>query len=522
MRLSNTLLAIGLVLGAQVALAAPPAPARKALVSQAAAIERGRKLIEEKKFKAGGLYFYNLVYGNSRMTAQQKQLSKYLMGVALNRANFSQIASFNLLASSQSTDRKLASKSYEQLVKAAEALNDKSLLNYAFKKTDVTELTEIGREYYFNSLAKISMEAGENDKAISYLDNSLTINSENEESIYLKGLAYIKKGDNASAVPFLEKIYKKYEPAPLASKKKDEATLALARVNYNLQKWTAAIELYKTIPKDSHLYRQVNLELSWAYFRNYQFRSALSVIHSLNTPFYENFYDPESLILRSIILLFICQVPDLERSVAFFNNYYVAAYDNLKFWNQNNYSDQKHFAMVDKLMGELNRDRNLSQSSVELPYFIFRTLLEDPEISMKISYLNNIKRERKALNAQFNVPNAMNFLKYGNKILDSRIKNVSAEVGSLVKLRLRDIENELADYITQFDFINYETIGIMKNKAAQKFIKKSTDVSEADDKQSRQFFIQSGFQYYPFEGEYWRDEIGNYQYLGTNQCGAND
>lgn len=89
-------------------------------------------------------------------------------------------------------------------------------------------------------------------------------------------------------------------------------------------------------------------------------------------------------------------------------------------------------------------------------------------------------------------------------------------------MRLREIENELTDYITQFDFINYETIGIMKKKAAQKFIKKSTDVSEADDKQSRSFFIQSGFQYYPFEGEYWRDEIGNYQYLGTNQCGVNE
>ena len=35
---------------------------------------------------------------------------------------------------------------------------------------------------------------------------------------------------------------------------------------------------------------------------------------------------------------------------------------------------------------------------------------------------------------------------------------------------------------------------------------------------SRDFFVQNGFEFYPFQGEYWLDELGNYHYVGTQSC----
>ena len=41
---------------------------------------------------------------------------------------------------------------------------------------------------------------------------------------------------------------------------------------------------------------------------------------------------------------------------------------------------------------------------------------------------------------------------------------------------------------------------------------------QVDDKQDRSFYVQNGYEYYPFQGEYWLDEVGNYHYLGKQSC----
>ena len=35
---------------------------------------------------------------------------------------------------------------------------------------------------------------------------------------------------------------------------------------------------------------------------------------------------------------------------------------------------------------------------------------------------------------------------------------------------------------------------------------------------SRDYYAQNGYRYWPFQGEYWRDEIGSFQYVGINRC----
>jgi hypothetical protein len=48
----------------------------------------------------------------------------------------------------------------------------------------------------------------------------------------------------------------------------------------------------------------------------------------------------------------------------------------------------------------------------------------------------------------------------------------------------------------------------------------TTDEKSEDEKQQedRSFYIQNGYEYWPFQGEYWLDEIGNYYYLGKSRC----
>lgn len=485
-----------------------PAPQRQ--------LEQGRKLLENKKYGSAALYFYNLLYGKSRIDNANRPIAKYYLGLSLSRAQLNQMGSFAFLSATEDGNKAVAQKSFEQLVKSAQILDDQTLLNYSLKKTEIGNLTEVGREYFLNNLALLYLDQRNRDQALKSLDQALQINPENEESLYLKGLTYVKSGEDAKATPYFETLYKRNQNANAKSREqKDEAIVALARVNYNLKNWPTAIELYREIPKDSHLFRQVLKELSWAYFRNGQFRSALSVLQSLNTPYYENFYDPESWALRSIILLFICQPEELERSVQFFDKFYVTAYSSLRLWNEQNHKDEKHFTIVAEMVRALEKNKDLTPISKEIPFFFFRTLLENPDISQKFSYLNKLKKEKQILNTQFKSNDHRKFNAFGNKILNLRIKSVSNQIGRLVKQQLKNLEVELSDYVTQFEFINYEFLDIKKHMAKKVYLAQGQPEAEPE---IRKIMIESGFQYYPFEGEYWRDELGNYQYLGKNQC----
>ncbi len=56
-----------------------------------------------------------------------------------------------------------------------------------------------------------------------------------------------------------------------------------------------------------------------------------------------------------------------------------------------------------------------------------------------------------------------------------------------------------------------------KDQVKKKMMKSEAPAEQAED-QDRSFYIQNGYEYWPFQGEYWLDEIGNYYYLGKSRC----
>ena len=52
----------------------------------------------------------------------------------------------------------------------------------------------------------------------------------------------------------------------------------------------------------------------------------------------------------------------------------------------------------------------------------------------------------------------------------------------------------------------------------KKISEKDLPAEQIDEKSDRDYYIQNGFEYWPFRGEYWLDELGNYHYVGTQAC----
>jgi hypothetical protein len=87
----------------------------------------------------------------------------------------------------------------------------------------------------------------------------------------------------------------------------------------------------------------------------------------------------------------------------------------------------------------------------------------------------------------------------------------------MMKAHLLNMRAELHDLYEQAGFIRYEMINGRKESVKKKIAGKDLG-EQIDDDVNRKFYIENGFQYYPFQGEFWLDEIGNYHYLGKQSC----
>jgi hypothetical protein len=224
-------------------------------------------------------------------------------------------------------------------------------------------------------------------------------------------------------------------------------------------------------------------------------------------------------VLSSIIGLFVCDFANAEYSLKTFDRLYRASYNSLLAAAEANFSLTIAWAELEKAQNHLAKIKKGEEPTYNgnVPFFISRTLLEDPAIKERLVYLDKIQKERDILDKhKAKLPNVY---KYAEVILKGRASSAKQQAAQVFKNRLREKLNELADLSNQVDFINYEVLN--SKRLVQRVKLDATRFQKDGSDLERQVLIENGYRYWPFEGEYWRDELGNYQYFGENRCAKN-
>ena len=102
----------------------------------------------------------------------------------------------------------------------------------------------------------------------------------------------------------------------------DLANLSLARVFYATKQFPSSIKFYDKIPNESPEWLPSLFESSWAHYQIDGDSKALGNIHTLNAPFFENEFYPESVILRAVIYFQRCNYERAMEAVVEFNQTY--------------------------------------------------------------------------------------------------------------------------------------------------------------------------------------------------------
>ena len=104
------------------------------------------------------------------------------------------------------------------------------------------------------------------------------------------------------------------------------------------------------------------------------------------------------------------------------------------------------------------------------------------------------------------------------RILNRRIQKARARAGRQVRAHLINLRADLLDLFEQEGFIRYEMINGKKEALKKKVAGKDLPTEQVGESRNRDFYIQNGYEFWPFQGEYWLDELGNYFYVGQQSC----
>ena len=475
-----------------------------------------KKLIEAKQYGAAIPQLFAFGYQKKNIKIEQIALARYWLGLSLYNTGYSQLATYPLVSASQLNKGSISQKALALLVRISDKDKDSTILDYAIKKIEINQINNLGKELFYTKLAENHINNQDDKSAEQELNNALTVNPKNFYANYNLGLIYLKRNEPRKAYKYFEKNFQNANN----TEKKVLANISIARTLYQAKMWPEAVDFYKDIPKNHELFKNALFEQAWAQFRDLRFRAALSTIENLQTPFYDTYFDPESLLLRITILLYVCHVDDLESSVAAYEKNFRPISKLLADWE----TDKKTQAANLKLISEADTNLKYTQAGLQrkyeskIPFFIMRTALASSHLKTHLQNFKTIQTEKNKFKKTMLAKNK-SFSKFADRVFSNRIKTVQKKMSEGFAKYIEQTKRQMDDYNQQFDLVKYEALNVRKNyfklTANMTEEQKAKLVSVAD---KRDFYTENGYRYWPFEGEYWVDEIGNYQFIGQNRC----
>jgi TolA-binding protein len=473
-------------------------------------------LAKAGKYQSASMKLFQL--SHSPRYADKKDQIKYILGLMLYQMQLNQTSAYQFINVIKNGKKSYLKQSLEKLSLAADYLGDDTLLNYAMTKVKVSSFPKKHRNMLFYRLGEFQMRNDQLKSAINSFKRVKSNSNYYAKASYMKGLAYAELKKFKKAISTFDKLINSRSDRAVTDQAYVGAVLAKARVQYHAKKWEDSLETYREIPRDTKYWHNALFESSWTMLRSGLFRSALSNFHSLHSSYYEENYLPESLLLRSITYLYICKYDEMDKVLRLFKSVYKPVYKDIKKYIKSVHKSEEYFNVVAQVSDNPLLQSLKISTKYKLPLIIKKHLFNEGGFQNNISYILKLYEEKNRIKELPLSWKKSALGRYATKVITTRIRKAKQKAGRIVRNRLIFIKEEVFDLFEQQGFIRFEML-----KGKKESVKKEIDGNtladvQVDDDNQRDYYIQNGYEYWPFKGEYWLDELGNYHYLGTQSC----
>jgi tetratricopeptide (TPR) repeat protein len=349
--------------------------------------------------------------------------------------------------------------------------------------------------------ARQQIEAGSYQAAIAILMMADKDQPGFEDVELLRGVALSQQDQHSNAVaPLLT-------AAALAVQNKrdqryiDTVNLNVARTYYSAGNYGQAISWYAKVSRGSDYWIEAQFERAWAHFRGNDMNGALSMLFNHDSPFFEDFFWPEVDLLRSYSLFVMCKFKDATVEM----DQFAAKYEPIG----------QELAGLSLSPAEAFEDVRAFRADepTTIPNYVLRPFRHEKRLDDALAAVDQADEElRKTDKLEGRAAEIATQL-----ITEQRDARIQTE-GKRVLARVETARAELASMlegmeITRLDLLNLETE--MYERAA------ATGVLEYGNhiEQLRQMRKEKrGFRVWPWQGEYWADELGWFVFSARPDC----
>ncbi len=329
------------------------------------------------------------------------------------------------------------------------------------------------------------------------------------EARMLEGITLTREGKPVDAIaPFTAALQ---ASDPMADDMMWEvANLNLGRAYYAIGNFERSIEHFEATPRSSPLWFESLYEASWAYFRLGRLSGALSHLQTVDSPFFDGVYHPEATLLRILLFYYLCKYISGQEMLEDFTADHYPILEQLE--DAIKAAEKDPEKLYEALYAWKTEGRD---AGLKLPGPVKQWFATDESLVRIGDYLEGIDQELAAIDATRTGFERSSLRKDLDKALKKRKRVAVEDKGREALGKLQGMWTQLGGHLGNSELYKVEMI------TAEKEIYDAAYQGRLMDKiaaRAAERMVPEGFRYWPFQGEYWLDEIGWYEVNTINEC----
>ncbi len=396
-----------------------------------------------------------------------------------------------------------------------------SNVNYSsLPKKFANELT-----YY---LGKINFYNGQDEQAIQMFSQVKDYSSFYPKAKYFLGVIQVRQQMYAEAMKSFTELKEMPDDKYLGGdikKLKGMAELALGELYYaaawkaqnKLAMFNVALNYFSNVGRDNQQWFDSLFARTWASLMIGRFDATLGTVVTLRSPFFTDIYFPEVNIVEAVTYYNLCQYDEVNKVIDYFFGVYPDYAQKMTAWLES--VSTKTGLDIYKELLKMYKDAQEGKPTA-LPEAVLKNILTESLFQRKFSHIKEIEKELAIIE---NSPEAFKksviALDVSKKMM-YQLTTLRNEAGIWLVQRVQNLNGELAQLIADMRAIRFEMTDSQKS-ALEKEELYGKNLKEEDKKQKESEMnpsVPDGYYYYPFDGEYWEDELGYYFFNVQNAC----
>ncbi|MCL2626111.1 MAG: adventurous gliding motility protein GltC [Cystobacterineae bacterium] len=340
---------------------------------------------------------------------------------------------------------------------------------------------------------------------------------------YLEGLAYYREGKLTQATEALKEVIRKTRMAQSSVDPSNRsfftlrelAFMQLARIHYGLEQSRSAIFYYSKIERGREQWLNSLFESSWASYRIGRYEQALGNLITLSSPFFREEYFPEAFILRAVIYFENCRYQEALSIVDEFEAIYGPVQEKLAQMVSSNMSAGEYYQALDEIQ-KMNLKRQGSNTTNEILARVLNLALTDTDLRKTLEAIAELEKEVDAFSNYADTFKYSELVKALIESIKGQRERLMNKAGIMAKGKLELELLELRTLSSNALRIRVDTVEKEKIYLEQQLAEGGAlDVIR---KYQYSVAVPDDYLYWPYTGEYWRDELGTYRYTLTKGC----